>query len=120
MASGTTNWGNTSGYVNSRVGPGSFRVDFKLEKSFKLGSTTLITPYLWIENLLDAANEVVVWRSTGSGYTTDYLASEQGKTMTRDRGQEWVEDYKSLERDPGNFGIPRLIKLGLKVNFGSL
>ena len=120
MASGTTNWGNTSGYVNSRVGPGSFRVDFKLEKSFKLGSSTLITPYLWIENLLDGANEVVVWRSTGSAYTTDYLASEQGKTMTRDRGQEWVEDYKSLERDPGNFGIPRLIKLGLKVNFGSL
>lgn len=119
-APGNTNWGETSGYVNSRFGPGTFRVDFKLEKSFNLGGSTLITPYLWIENLFDAVNEVTVWRTTGSAYSTDYLASEQGKTISRDRGQDWVEDYKSLERDPSNFGIPRLIKLGLKVNFASL
>lgn len=119
-APGNTNWGETSGYVNSAVGPGTFRVDFKLEKSFSLGATTLITPYLWIENLLDATNEVLVWRTTGSAYSTDFLASEQGKTLARDRGDDWVQDYLSLERDPSNFGIPRLIKLGIKVNFASL
>ncbi len=115
-----TNWGNTKGYVNSSFGPGSFRVDFKLEKSFSIGSSTLITPYVWIENLFESINATEVWRSTGSAYTTDYLSTENGKTLSRQNGDDWVEDYRSLERDPGNFGIPRLIKLGLKINFASL
>ena len=117
---GSSNWGNTKGYVNSAVGPGSFRVDFKLEKSFSLGATTLITPYLWIENLFDTVTEVDVWRSTGSAYTTDYLNTEQGKKLSIQNGEAWVQDYNSLEQDPTNFGIPRLIRLGLKINFASL
>ncbi|NOX64432.1 MAG: TonB-dependent receptor plug domain-containing protein [Chlorobi bacterium] len=115
-----TNWGNTKGYVNSSYGPGTFRVDFKLEKSFSLGKSTLITPYVWIENLFNNLNEVQVWRSTGSAYTTDYLSTENGKILSAQNGNKWTEDYKSLERDPANFGTPRLIRLGLKVNFTSL
>jgi len=120
LTSGSSNWGNTKGYVNSSYGPGSFRVDMKIEKSFPLGATTLITPYIWVENLFDTINEVSVWRSTGSAYTTDYLNTENGKKLAIQNGEGWVQDYMSLERDPGNFGIPRLIKLGLKVNFASL
>ncbi|MCF6271369.1 MAG: carboxypeptidase-like regulatory domain-containing protein [Melioribacteraceae bacterium] len=120
LLQGDTNWGNTKGYVNSAYGPGNFRVDFKLEKSFPLGSTTLITPYLWVENLFETVTVVDVWRSTGSPYTTDYLNTELGKKLSIQNGEGWVEDYKSLERDPSNFGIPRLIRLGLKINFASL
>ncbi|MEN8192637.1 MAG: TonB-dependent receptor [Bacteroidota bacterium] len=116
----SSNWGNTKGYVNSEFGPGTFRVDFKLEKSFELGSSMLITPYVWIENLFDTVNEIDVWRSTGSAYTTDYLSTEGGKKASREYGEDWINDYMSKERDPDNFGIPRLIKLGIKVNFGSL
>lgn len=115
-----SNYGDTKGYVNSSFGPGTFRVDFKLEKSFQLGSTMLITPYVWIENLFDTVNEVVVWRSTGSAYTTDYLTTEEGKKTSLANGDDWTNDYLSKERDPANFGIPRLIKLGLKINFASL
>jgi hypothetical protein len=120
LIQGSTNWGDTKGYVNSAYGPGSFRVDFKIEKSFPLGSTTLITPYLWVENLFATVNVTDVWRSTGSAYTTDFLSTEEGKKLSAQNGDRWVEDYLSLERDPGNFGIPRLIRLGLKVNFASL
>lgn len=115
-----TNWGNTTGFVNSTYGPGSFRIDLKLEKSFSLGGNTLITPYLWIDNLLDADNPILVWRSTGSPETTGYLATESGKKAVAQNGEEWAEDYKSLENDPYNYGIPRLIKLGLKINFAGL
>ncbi len=116
----SSNWGDTKGYINSTFGPGTFRVDFKLEKSFSLGATTTITPYVWVENLFENINEIVVWRSTGSGYTTDYLATEEGKKVSLANGSDWTNDYMSLERDPNNFGIPRTIKLGLKINFASL
>jgi len=112
-----TNFGNATGYVNSAYGPGSFRIDMKLEKSFKFGSA-LITPYLWVENLLDADNVVAVWRSTGSATTTGFLESGNSKVLGKD--EKWKQDYMSLERDPANFGIPRLIKLGFKVNFSNL
>jgi len=111
--------GDPTGYINSKFGPNTFRVDFKLEKSFQIGRSILITPYVWIENLFDNVNEVRVWESTGSAYTTNYLTTDEGKKVSRGNGSDWTNDYKSLERDPSNFGIPRLIRLGLKVNFTS-
>jgi hypothetical protein len=100
--------------------PSTFRIDLKVEKSFKIGNGLFLTPYLWIENLLDADNVVNVWRSTGDPYTTGYLLTEDGKNNIENRGSGYELGYKSLERDPGNFGIPRLIKLGFKVNFANI
>jgi outer membrane receptor protein involved in Fe transport len=110
---------STVGYVNSRNAPGTFRVDLKLEKSFEIGNL-LITPYLWIQNLLDGDNIVNVWRSTGDPYTTGFLNTQNGKNAAITNGEGYVQDYKSLEEDPVNFGIPRQIRLGLKMNFGNL
>ncbi len=120
LLQGSSNWGDTKGYVNSAYGPGTFKVDIKVEKSFSLGNSLILTPYLQIENLFDADNVVRVWRSTGSPYTTNYLETDEGKKQALQNGEDWVNDYKSLERNPSNFGIPRLIKLGFKVNFAGL
>ncbi len=110
---------STVGYVNSRNAPGTFRIDLKLEKSFEIGNL-LITPYLWIQNLLDGDNITNVWRSTGDPYTTGFLNTQNGKNAAITNGEGYVQDYKSLEEDPVNFGIPRQIRLGLKMNFGNL
>lgn len=104
------------GYINSAYTPSSFRIDFKIEKGFPIGNFYL-TPYVWIENLLDSDNIVGVWRSTGSPYTTGWLNDPDAQGMIQQRGQGYVKDYETLEKDPNNFGIPRLIKLGLKLNF---
>jgi outer membrane receptor protein involved in Fe transport len=110
---------NNTGYVNSAFGPGSFRIDLKLEKSFPFGDFYFV-PYLWIENLAGATNVTDVWRSTGDPYTTGYLNTEGGRSAVANNGEGFAQDYESLERDPGNFGIPRLIKLGIKLNFTRL
>jgi len=107
------------GYVNSAFAPGSFRIDLKMEKTFSLGNL-LLTPYLWIENLLDADNIVDVYRSTGDPYTSGWLNTELGRAFAEESGQGYVSDYQSLERNPRNFGIPRLIRLGFKVNFSNI
>ncbi|MCU0345127.1 MAG: TonB-dependent receptor, partial [Ignavibacterium sp.] len=110
---------DNTGYVNSAYGPSSFRIDLKVEKGFKIGDLYL-TPYVWIENLLDADNVVSVWRSTGSPYTTGWLNDPEAQGTIQQQGEGYVKDYESLEKDPNNFGIPRLIKLGLKLNFDKI
>jgi outer membrane receptor protein involved in Fe transport len=108
------------GYVNSAFAPGSFRIDLKMEKGFSVGNSMFFTPYLWIENLLDSDNIVNVYRSTGDPYTTGWLTTEQGQSAILFNGLQWAQDYESLERSPRNFGIPRLIRLGLKINFANI
>lgn len=107
---------DNTGYVNSAFGPSTFRIDLKLEKGFKL-SNFYITPYVWVQNLLDANNVNSVYRSTGSAYTTGWLNDPDAQGQINTVGQGYVDDYESLELDPNNFGIPRLISLGLKLNF---
>jgi hypothetical protein len=107
---------DNTGYINSAFGPSNFRIDLKFEKGFPIGNFYL-TPYIWIENLLDTDNVVNVWRSTGSGYTTGWLNDPQAQGTVQNQGEKYVRDYQTLEKDPRNFGIPRLIKLGLKMNF---
>ncbi len=107
---------DNTGYINSAYTPSSFRIDLKVEKGFPIG-TFYITPYVWIENLLDADNIVDVWRSTGSPNTTNWLNDPDAQGTIQQQGEGYVRDYETLEKDPNNFGIPRLIRLGLKLNF---
>jgi len=110
---------STKGYINSAFAPGSFRIDLKIEKSFAFGDI-LLSPYLWIENLLDADNITSVYRSTGSATTTGFLTTPNGVAASLLNGEGYVQDYQSLENNPANFGIPRLIKLGVKLNFSNI
>jgi outer membrane receptor protein involved in Fe transport len=107
---------DNTGYINSAYGPSDFRIDMKIEKGFPIGNFYL-TPYVWIENLLDADNVVAVWRSTGSPYTTNWLNDPDAQGTIQQKGEGYVKDYETLEKDPQNFGYPRLIKLGLRLNF---
>ncbi len=120
ILSGNNGGPSTIGYINSRFSPGAVRVDLKLEKTFSITDNLLLTPYLWIQNLFDADNVTTVWRSTGDPYTTGWLLTPDGLAASERNGEGFVQDYKSLERDPGNFGIPRLIRLGFKLNFTKL
>jgi len=117
ILSGNNGGPSTTGYINSRNAPGTFRIDLKIEKSFATGGL-LVTPYLWIQNVLDSKNVNRVWRSSGDPYTTGFLNTPDGQAAIQSNGEGYRQDYESLERDPINFGIPRLIRLGLKVNLG--
>ena len=85
-----------------------------------IGDNILLAPYIWIDNLLDTDNITNVYRSTGDPLTTGWLNTPDGMNAARLAGEGWREDYMSLERNPWNFGIPRLIKLGFKINFTNL
>lgn len=129
VLTGNTLQGNLTQYVNSAYADGVFRIDLKVDKEFYLGNVTL-TPYLWIQNLTDRDNFINVWRSTGEPDNTAYLESADGQRQVRQNRErlandgdpttgadDWELDYRSVERDPTNYGIPRLVRLGLKVKF---
>jgi outer membrane receptor protein involved in Fe transport len=92
----------TTGYINSAFGPSTVRLDLKVEKTFAIGDI-LISPYVWIENLLDSDNITTVYRSTGSPYTTEYLTTSNGIAESELKGEGFVQDYQSLEKNPANF-----------------
>ncbi|MFQ5602616.1 MAG: carboxypeptidase-like regulatory domain-containing protein [bacterium] len=114
----STNFGDTRGYVNSATGPGAFRLDLKIDKSFDVGRLNL-QPYLWVLNLTDEQNVNTVFRSTGDEFSTGFLETPAGKNAIKGAKDPdaFVSDYKAFERNPTRFGIPRQIRLGLKVNF---
>jgi hypothetical protein len=116
ILSGNNGGPSTTGYVNSRYGPSTMRIDMRIEKAIAFDNL-IISPYLWVLNLLDAENVTNVWRSTGDPHSTGYLLTPGGKATATERGLGFAQDYQSLENDPGNFGIPRQIRLGVKVNF---
>ncbi len=121
LLAGTSNYGDTRGYVNSAYGPGGFLINLKLEKEFQFGNFSL-RPYVWVENLLDSDNIINVYRSTGSAYTAGYLNTDEGKKIVASRPDPaaYSADYASLERDPSNFGIPRTIRLGARMNLSGI
>ena len=57
-----------------------------------------------------------VWDSTGQPDNTAYLDTQSGQDQAS-RTEGFAEDYKALERDPLNYGLPRMIRLGLRINF---
>lgn len=113
-----TNFGDTRGYVNSAYGPGSFRIDLKIDRRFEMGRMSLL-PYLEIQNLTDRDNVLTVFRSNGDEFTTGWLQTAEGKAAVAGAADPdtFISDYGDFERNPGRFGIPRQVRLGLKVNF---
>lgn len=116
ILAGTTNFGEVTQYVNSAYAPGVFRIDLKVDKSFKTGIANIV-PYLWIENLLDRENFIKVWGSTGEPDNTAFLTTPEGQLEIQSAGPGYAEDYKALERDPTNYGKPRTIRVGTRIEF---
>lgn len=118
ILAGYTRYGSLTQYVNSATHDGVFRVDLKLDKRFNIGNIGII-PYVWIQNLFDRENFVDVWDSTGRPDNTAFLdtpAGEQAALGSYDP-EGYKMDYKALEKDPTNYGLPRIIRLGLRVDF---
>jgi len=105
-----------TGPINSRYGPWTHRVDGKLTRSFNAGGMG-IDAFVWVLNLFDTVSELNVYQSSGSARTTGWLATEEGRKWAHDFGAAGVAAYKLKETNPTNFGIPRMVRFGLKTSF---
>ncbi|NUQ81696.1 MAG: TonB-dependent receptor [Bacteroidetes bacterium] len=108
----------TLGTVNSAVGPSTFRVDAKFDKTIGLdiGTNKLnLNFYVWVINLLDNANAVTIYRATGSAEDTGFLQTPEGRLAVANN-PNYETDYRRWERDPENYGAARQIRLGMRFD----
>lgn len=97
----------------------TYQVDFRLTRTFQLYSTDVD---LWFEvtNLLDAENYVSVWESSGDPGTTYWLETNEGQAWAQGMAAQGIngeELYRLREDDPNNWGVPRMMAIGVTLSY---
>ena len=76
-----------------------------------------LTLYLWVQNLFDTQNTTDVWNFTGEPDDDGFLATLGGRQFIESAVPVSETLYMHRNRIPEYVGIPRLVRLGLQVNF---
>ena len=115
-------------YNGSRI-PASFRFDLRVDKDFnftmggkeegKKGRDAFINVYLQVLNLLNSKNIVGVYNATGNPNDDGYLSAPewQNEINAQIDPQAYIQMYELYVNAPGNYSMPRHIRVGLSFNF---
>lgn len=129
-----------TGAINGSYTPWNFRFDLKLDRSFNVGPLNM-TASLSVLNLLNAdnVNSVArlgidgagttpgVYRGTGLPDNSGFLTSPEGQqeiakyagqtVNVNGRPMTYTQVFQGREANPANFGIPRQIRFGLRLEY---
>jgi hypothetical protein len=103
---------NTRLLRNTERGPGIWMVDFRADKSFRIGNV-LYGAFVRVDNVFDTKNCIQVFPSTGTcdSGTIDQSRARQGNSVTPDQVNSTFFDR------PHQFGPRRRISAGFRMNF---
>jgi hypothetical protein len=94
----------------------------KIDKTFRLGPTD-VNIYLWALNVLNTKNVVTVYNFTGLPDDDGYFKTgggqayiERSEAENPGGGQEAVDGYHYRLGNPGNWGTPRQLRLGVRLD----
>lgn len=108
-----------AGPLNSRYGPWTQTLDFKITRGFDLQRTRL-DAFFWVINAFDNENAIAVFTSSGSAKTTGWLNTDPGRAYlatAEANGQDGLGLYRLAEGDPNLYGTPRLVRFGARMSF---
>jgi hypothetical protein len=117
---------STEGSINGARLPWQFTMDANLDRNFSLkfgdgenAKTANLNIYLWVSNILNTQNIVSVYRFTGVPDDDGYLAAAQYQPrINAENSPEAFRNYYSMfVNNPYNFGAPRTIRLGIRLDF---
>ncbi|MFM1931533.1 MAG: hypothetical protein RL226_836 [Bacteroidota bacterium] len=118
---------STEGSINGSRLPWQFTLDMNLDKNFTLAfggegdkaKTVNLNVYLWVSNLLNTRNINSVYRYTGVSDDDGYLAAAQYQPLinTQNSPASFRNYYSMYVDNPFNLGVPRTIRLGVKLDF---
>ncbi|WNJ20158.1 TonB-dependent receptor domain-containing protein [Pontibacter sp. G13] len=128
ILSGVNITNQLQGTPNGARKPWQFRVDLRLDKSFdfggkvkneKRGRVYSFNVFAEMLNVLDIQNITNVYRFTGLPDDDGYLTSASGElfTLRQIDPEAFVDQYTTLLINPGNYSLPRRIRLGVLFNF---
>jgi len=109
--------------LNASQTPWTYQVDLKVDKTVSFAGLNL-NIYVWVTNLLNTEFVRSVFNNSGDAYDDGYLSSDLGKSKTsgyEQFGTNIVNTYKNLYKaqnyDSGKLGVPRQIRLGIRLNY---
>jgi outer membrane receptor protein involved in Fe transport len=105
--------------INSRTGPITQTLDFKITKGIRFRGPTL-GAYVWVLNTFDTKNAIAVYSGTGSPYTTGYLDTPGGRALADQLRSEGIDPghaYGLAQQRPDHFSYPRTVRFGLRMDF---
>lgn len=125
---------STQGSINGSRLPWQFNLDVNIDRNFTLtfkdkkgmdgeagsrGKTANLNVYVWILNALNTMNINSVYRFTGVPDDDGYLAAAQYQPLIASQNSpDSFRNYYSMFVDnPFNLGLPRQIRLGVKLDF---
>ncbi|MBL7811734.1 MAG: hypothetical protein JNL57_05880 [Bacteroidetes bacterium] len=105
--------------------PWQYTLDMNFTKGFSLKRAGKDNPlvfnvFLWVNNVLNTKNVVGVFPYTGQADDDGFLNSPQGKLAVQNQinAQSYTDLYKILlNSQAGNWGSPRTVRLGVRINF---
>ncbi len=108
--------------------PWQFKVDVNASKTFIIKkknqkqyrpSTKQMTVFLWVQNALNNRIIDAVYGYTGLPNDDGYLNSPQGQQYIQEQinQQSFMDLYNVKMNNPANFALPRLARLGFRMNF---
>ena len=106
------------GGINSARMPWQNRIDLRVTRGFDIpNSNAQVSVFLWVQNLFDSDNINNVWRFTGLADNDGFLATPGGASFLAQREAFASDLYDHRNRDHFRVGIPRITRLGIRLNF---
>ena len=113
--------------INNSTTPWAYELDFRIDKSFSIGSFN-INVYAYVQNLLNTQNVTNVYFRTGNAYDDGWLSNPlaSGQSVINPSfGQTYASLYQviNLQNNQNqfrqnnfvNFGTPRQIRVGARI-----
>lgn len=119
---------NIAGSINGSYKPWTFRANLRVDKNIELtwgkkdgdeGKKANLNVYVQILNLFNTRNVLGVYNYTGNPDDDGYLQSPMAiQTMQGLNSQQgYIDQYTIYVNNPDNYNMPRVIRIGLELNF---
>ncbi len=105
------------GGINEDRLPWTNRIDLRVQRRFEVGNSGTITAFLWMQNILNTVNIQGVYRYSGLPDDDGFLATAGGIQFLESAEPASETLYRFRNRSLGNYGIPRLTRLGVRFDF---
>jgi outer membrane receptor protein involved in Fe transport len=105
------------GGINTGRMPWSSRIDLRVDRKFAVGARSTVSAFLWVQNVLDSERTQGVWTFTGLPDDDGFLATTGGEQFLDGQLGAAESLYRHRNRQTGNYGIPRITRIGVRVDF---
>ena len=97
--------------------PWTNRVDVRVQRRFRVADGANLTAFLWMQNIFNTVNVQNVYRYSGLPDDDGFLSTAGGIQFIESAQPVSETLYRFRNRSLSSFGLPRLTRLGVRLDF---